>query len=102
MLVTRFVEGVPLPDGAEKFAMLGDLLGRLHALPYEESVKGDDGSGLRELRPRAGRSRWRPIYRQVGSRTFVILSVAPEAVIDSRGFDEKVRDARRRFDQLET
>ena len=33
VLVTRFVEGGPLPDGAEKFAMMGDLLGRLHALP---------------------------------------------------------------------
>jgi hypothetical protein len=33
VLVTRFVEGGQLPDGAEKFAMMGDLLGRLHALP---------------------------------------------------------------------
>src|SRR5205085_10431800 len=28
VLVTRFIEGVPLPDGAEKFAIMGDLLGR--------------------------------------------------------------------------
>jgi Ser/Thr protein kinase RdoA (MazF antagonist) len=32
VLVTRFVEGVQLPDGAAKFAMMGELLGRLHAL----------------------------------------------------------------------
>src|SRR5581483_11665046 len=38
VLVTRFVEGGALPDGAEKFAMMGDLLGRLHALPYHDSV----------------------------------------------------------------
>jgi hypothetical protein len=28
VLVTRFVEGVQLPDGAAKFAMMGELLGR--------------------------------------------------------------------------
>src|SRR5688500_18359244 len=36
--VTRFVEGVPLPDGPPKFTMMGDLLGRLHALPLDESA----------------------------------------------------------------
>jgi Ser/Thr protein kinase RdoA (MazF antagonist) len=44
VLVTRFVEGGQLPDGAEKFAMMGDLLGRLHALPYDESVSRPGGS----------------------------------------------------------
>jgi Ser/Thr protein kinase RdoA (MazF antagonist) len=38
VLVTRFVEGVHLPDGAAKFAIMAELLGRLHALPYDESV----------------------------------------------------------------
>src|SRR6202021_1252478 len=38
VLVTRYVEGVPLPDGAAKFALMGDLLGRLHALPYDETA----------------------------------------------------------------
>ncbi len=33
---------------------------------------------------------------------FVILAVAPEAEIDGRGFGEKVRDARQRFNELET
>jgi hypothetical protein len=32
----------------------------------------------------------------------VILAVAPEAEIDERDFDEKVRAARQRFDELET
>lgn len=44
VLVTRFIEGVPLPDGAEKFAMMGDLLGWLHALPYEQSVSRPGGA----------------------------------------------------------
>ncbi|WP_165367969.1 phosphotransferase enzyme family protein, partial [Phytoactinopolyspora endophytica] len=44
VLVTRFVESVPLPDGAEKFAIMGDLLGRLHALPLDESVSRPGGA----------------------------------------------------------
>lgn len=43
VLVTRFVEGVRLPDGAEKFAMMGDLLGRLHALPADDSASRPGG-----------------------------------------------------------
>ena len=38
VLATRFVEGVQLPDGAAKFAMMGELLGRLHALPCDRCV----------------------------------------------------------------
>ena len=44
VLVTRFVEGARLPDGAEKFAMMGELLGRLHALPYDDSVSRPGGA----------------------------------------------------------
>jgi Ser/Thr protein kinase RdoA (MazF antagonist) len=44
VLVTRFVDGGQLPDGAEKFAMMGDLLGRLHALPYDESISRPGGA----------------------------------------------------------
>ena len=44
VLVTRFVPGGQLPDGAEKFAMMGELLGRLHALPYDESVSRPGGA----------------------------------------------------------
>ena len=36
--MTRFVEGAQLPGGAAKFAMMGELLGRLHALPYDETA----------------------------------------------------------------
>ena len=44
VLVTRFVEGVQLPDGAAKFAMMGELLGRLHALPCDDSVSRPGGA----------------------------------------------------------
>jgi hypothetical protein len=91
-------ERVAIQHAREKLEAIGPRLGA----PHSSAIKGEDGSGLRELRPRAGRSRWRPAYRQVGPGTFVILAVAPEAEIDGHGFDEKVRDARRRFDELET
>ena len=44
VLVTRFVEGARLPDGAAKFAMMGELLGRLHALPYDETAARPGGA----------------------------------------------------------
>jgi Ser/Thr protein kinase RdoA (MazF antagonist)/predicted DNA-binding protein (MmcQ/YjbR family) len=44
VLVTRFLEGVELPNGEEKFAMIGELLGRLHALPYDESASRPGGA----------------------------------------------------------
>ncbi len=44
VLVTRFVDGVQLPDAAAKFAMMGELLGRLHALPYDDSADRPGGA----------------------------------------------------------
>src|SRR6202021_1523582 len=44
VLVTRFVEGTRLPDGAAKFAMMGELLGRLHALPYDDAARRPGGA----------------------------------------------------------
>lgn len=96
--ISDAAERAAIQHAREKLEAIGPRLGA----PHSSAIKGEDGSGLRELRPRAGRSRWRPIYRQVGPETFVILAVAPEAEIDKRGFDQKVRDARRRFDELET
>jgi transcriptional regulator with XRE-family HTH domain len=77
--ISDAAERAAVQHAREKLEVLGPRLGA----PHSSAVKGEEGSGLRELRPRAGRSRWRPIYRQVGPRTFVILSVAPEAEIDS-------------------
>jgi hypothetical protein len=53
------------------------------------------------LRPRAGRSRWRPIYRRIGPSTFVVFAVGPEAGIDSRGYDQAVARALARFERLD-
>ena len=69
--------------------------------PHQSAVMGEEGSGLRELRPRRGRSRWRPLYRQMGERLFAILAVAPEVEVDSAGYESGVRSAKRRFAQLE-
>ncbi|MBV9607184.1 MAG: phosphotransferase [Solirubrobacterales bacterium] len=44
VLVTRFVEGAGLPGGPPKFAMMGELLGRLHALPYDDSASRPGGA----------------------------------------------------------
>jgi Ser/Thr protein kinase RdoA (MazF antagonist) len=50
VLVTQFVTGRLLPspavgpEGSEKFAIMGDLLGRLHALPFDESVSRPGGA----------------------------------------------------------
>jgi hypothetical protein len=44
VLVTRFVAGAQLRDGISKFAMMGELLGRLHALPYDESASRPGGA----------------------------------------------------------
>ncbi len=43
-----------------KLGAYGPLLG----YPHTSAVRGAEG--LRELRPRAGRSAWRALYRQVG------------------------------------
>lgn len=44
VLVTRFVEHRPFPDVGTKLGMMGDLLGRLHALPLDESVSRPGGA----------------------------------------------------------
>lgn len=69
--------------------------------PHQSAVMGGEGSGLRELRPRRGRSRWRPIYRRLEDGLFVVLSVGPEAEIDKAGYGRAVRAAGRRLKALE-
>lgn len=44
LLVTRFVPNKPFPEVSEKLGMMGDLLGRLHALPLDESVSRPGGA----------------------------------------------------------
>jgi hypothetical protein len=99
-------ERAAIPDAAERTAIQHareklEALGPQLGAPHTSAIRGEDGSGLRELRPRAGRSRWRAIYRQISPGTFVILAIAPEAQIDKRGFDQKVNHAQRHLEELE-
>lgn len=68
--------------------------------PHQRHVRGSR-QGLRELRPRAGRSRWRPIYWRATRETFVIGAVAPEVETDKRGYRRGVRHAEDRKAELE-
>ncbi|MBV8989680.1 MAG: type II toxin-antitoxin system RelE/ParE family toxin [Solirubrobacterales bacterium] len=90
-------EKVAMLHAAQKLEATGPRLGH----PHSSAVQGEVGQGLRELRPRAGRSRWRPIYRRVTPSTFVIFAVGPEAEIDSRGYKAAVVRAVERLAQLE-
>ena len=78
-----------------KLEAFGDRLGA----PHSSQVKGSQ-AGIRELRPRAGRSAWRVLYRRLGV-TMVILAVGPEAEHDRRGFDRAVRLAEERLKEIE-
>jgi hypothetical protein len=90
-------ERVAIAHVVEKLQVDGPAL----RSPHQSAVMGSEGSGLRELRPRRGRSRWRPIYRRLEGSLFVILSVGPEAEIDKAGYRCAVRAARRRLRALE-
>ena len=70
-------EKVAMFHSVEKLEAVGPRLSH----PHSSAVQGEEGRGLRELRPRAGRSRWRPIYRQVTAQAFVIFAVGLEAGI---------------------
>lgn len=78
----------------EKLEAFGPRLG----YPHTSAVQGFPG--LRELRPRAGRSPWRALYRRVGD-VFVIAAIGPEAQADHRGFDRAARRAVARLEELE-
>jgi hypothetical protein len=84
-------EQVALDHAVEKLAVLGPRL----PYPHQSAVQGQQG--LRELRPRGGRSPWRALYERQSS-AFVIAAVAPEAEVNPRGFDRAVRLARRRLE----
>src|SRR5579864_8960459 len=58
--ISDAAERAAIQHAREKLEVVGPRLGA----PHSSAIKGGDGSGLRELRPRAGRSRWRPIYRR--------------------------------------
>lgn len=83
-------ERAAMDHAVEKLEALGAGL----PFPHQSAVRGTDG--LRELRPRAGRSPWRALYRQIG-KTMVVGAIAPEAAVDRKGFRSAVRRAERRL-----
>ena len=93
-------------DDAKERVAIQHALQKLEAegprlrFPHQSGASGGEGQGLRELRPRAGRSRWRPIFRRVRPDTYVILAIGPEAQVDRRGFDAAVRRASKRLTDL--
>jgi hypothetical protein len=78
-----------------KLEAFGDRLGA----PHSSQVKGSR-VGIRELRPRSGRSPWRVLYRRLGD-AMVILAVGPEAEHDRRRFGRAVRMAEERLKEIE-
>src|SRR5436305_15049887 len=76
-------ERAALINADAKLGAYGPLLG----YPHTSAVRG--AGGLRELRPRAGRSAYRALYRQVG-KVFVVAAVGPGGHSDPRGFDRGV------------
>lgn len=70
------------------------------ALGYPHSSAVREAPGLRELRPRAGRSPWRAFYRQIGD-SFVVGAVGPETQVDPRGFRRACRAAVTRLSKIE-
>lgn len=90
-------ERVAIVNAVEKLKQLGPQL----SYPHSSQVKGEHGKGLRELRPRAGRSPWRALYRQVTADTFVIVAVVPEAEQNERLFRRGAKNAQERLSQLE-
>ena len=83
-----------LYNATVKLQAIGSALG----YPHTSAVQG--ASGLRELRPRAGRSPWRALYRPIGQR-FVIAAIAPEAQHDPAGFARACAAATRRLSEVE-
>ncbi len=88
-------EQLAMLTAVEKLRVLGDQL----PYPHSSAVRGGH-SGLRELRPRGGRSPWRAFSRRVGDR-LVIAAIGPEATRDPRGFARSVRLAAERIARVE-
>ena len=71
-----------------------EALGADLGYPHTSQVQG---STVRELRPRGGRSPWRAFYRRVGD-VLVIGAIGPEAQSNERGSRAAVERAVRRLD----
>jgi hypothetical protein len=85
-------EQVAIRHAVEKLRELGGAL----PFPHQSNVTG--AHQLRELRPRAGRSRWRAFYRQFGD-VFVVGAIGPEAKVNRQAFNRAVATAEDRLDR---
>ena len=74
------------------------VLGIGLAFPHCSALQGPGCDGFWELRPRAGRSPWRPIFRRTEARLFVVYAVGPDAAVNKKRFRRSIIDARKRFD----
>jgi hypothetical protein len=83
-------ERTAIENAIEKLSAVGDQL----PFPHSSQVKGAER--LRELRPRAGRSPWRALYRRIGDE-LVIAAIGPEATHNQAGFRRAVVLAERRL-----
>lgn len=87
-------ERAAVMHAVDKLAALGPGL----PFPHQSNVQGAEA--LRELRPRAGRSRWRALYGRVGD-VFAIAAIGPEALVDPRRFRRAVVAATTRLGEIE-
>lgn len=73
--------------------------GHRMAMPHARKITGADG--ICELRPKSGRSRWRPLYAAADDGLFVVLVIAPEARVDGNGFRRAVEKAQKLMAELQ-
>jgi hypothetical protein len=88
-------EKTALDNVMTKLQALGPALG----YPHCSNVQGAED--LRELRPRAGRSRWRAFYRRV-AEAYVVAAIGPETDVDRRGFRRAITAAEDRAGEVDT
>ena len=81
-------EHAALRNAIRKLESEGPRLG----YPWSSAVRGATTPGLRELRPRAGRSRQRALYAW-SEGVLILLALAPEAGHSPHAFREAVRQA---------
>lgn len=86
-------ERVAVDNAVEKLRAIGIALGN----PHSSKIRG--AANLRELRPRAGRSRTRVFYARVRD-SFVIVAIGPEANADPRGFKQAIVVAEARLGEV--
>ena len=96
----REFHSLPLAEREAMRNAIGKLeqAGETLAYPHSSGVRG--AVNLRELRPRAGRSPWRGLYRRIRAE-IVIGAFGPEARVDPPGFARAVRAAVERLDAHE-